>query len=167
MPTVQQEARQDAAALLDSSWNGTLPIDPTIIAESLGVEVYKAQIPGDVSGMIRKEAGRAPQIYIDVDDPLVRRRFTCAHELGHYIRHLNSPNGDDTEMAFIDYRGPLASRGVSDDEMYANAFAAALLMPEDAVRTMHSTGAPSYVLAQQFSVSPEAMGYRLQSLGLK
>jgi Zn-dependent peptidase ImmA (M78 family) len=60
-------------------------------------------------------------------------------------------------------------------EMEANAFASALLMPEDAVRDAvtklrSSTAAnPSRVvevLAAEFDVSTDTMGYRLINLGL-
>ena len=51
-------------------------------------------------------------------------------------------------------------------EVQANMFAAALLMPEDATRfeweRLHSVKR----MARRFNVSEEAMGYRLDQLGL-
>jgi Zn-dependent peptidase ImmA (M78 family) len=144
-------------------WNDEgFPVDPVAIAKELGVLVFNADIPGDVSGLLRKHPGQAAEIYLDTDDPLVRRRFTCAHELGHYVSHV----GDDSDsMSFVDYRGPLAAKGSDPDEVFANRFAANLLMPRQKVRELRGLGVSAVQMAKFFHVSLEAMNNRLASIG--
>jgi len=138
------------------------PVDPVAIAKELGVLVFNADIPGDVSGLLRKHPGQAAEIYLDIDDPLVRRRFTCAHELGHYVSHAGD---DDDSLSFVDYRGPLATHGSNQDEIFANRFAANLLMPRQKVRELRSIGLSAVQMAKYFQVSLEAMNNRLSSIG--
>lgn len=138
------------------------PVDPVAIAGELGVFVFNANIPGDVSGLLRKHPGQAAEIYLDTDDPLVRRRFTCAHELGHYVSHADE---DQSELSFVDYRGPLAAEGTDQEEIFANAFAANLLMPKKKVAELHRGNWSRPEMARFFHVSLEAMNHRMSSLG--
>lgn len=64
----------------------------------------------------------SPRIHLSALRPLVRRTFTCAHELGHHLFGHGST---------IDELRDDASLGAGDrpDEMLANAFAAFVLMP--------------------------------------
>ena len=64
-----------------------------------------------------------------------------------------------------DRRGPSAARGNNPDEIYANQFAAALLMPEEKVRELRGQIGPA-AMAVEFGVSLEAMMFRLENLGL-
>jgi predicted transcriptional regulator len=86
-----------------------------------------------------------------------RRRFTVAHELGHYFLH--SAQG---EVPLIANR-----LGSSPAERECNWFAAALLMPEEEFRNeVKKEGAEDEGLAQQFGVSATAVAIRKRSLGL-
>ena len=76
----------------------------------------------------------------------------------------NSSNPDVYE--YIDQRGPLAAVGIAPEEVFANAFAAALLMPEHEVRQRHEAKASPAEMAFDFQVSQEAISYRLENLGL-
>jgi Zn-dependent peptidase ImmA (M78 family) len=116
-----------------------------------------------VSGVIQKKAGRDAAIYLNDKDHPNRQRFTCAHELGHYVNHTN--NGV-LDYEFVDYRDQLAAEGTDPEEVYANRFAAALLMPAGEVRTLKRGGYDLVQLAYRFRVSEEAMTIRLASLDL-
>lgn len=154
----------DAEELLDTIWDDRpLPVDPIQIAQQLGIKVYKSALEEGVSGMLIKEPAKDPEIYINDADSINRQRFTCAHELGHYVKRVAS--GAD-EWATIDYRNPLSSEGTDPDERYANQFAASLLMPKDEVKRLHKEYRPAS-LAYEFGVSEEAMNYRLNTLKLK
>jgi Zn-dependent peptidase ImmA (M78 family) len=161
---VPGNAEHDAEELLAAVWEGRpLPVDPIKIAQQLGVKVYKATLDEGVSGMLIKEPAKDPEIYVNSADSINRQRFTCAHELGHYIKRVAA--GAD-EWANVDYRNPLSSEGNDPDEVYANRFAASLLMPRREVERLHKEyrlGA----LAYEFGVSEEAMNYRLDNLKLK
>jgi Zn-dependent peptidase ImmA (M78 family) len=83
-----------------------------------------------------------------------------AHEIGHYVKRSAGPE----DYEYVDRRDTLSSRGSDPDEVYANAFAANLLMPKDEVERFKSR--TPLELAHYFGVSPEAMSYRLANLGI-
>ena len=168
-------AEDDARELLKTAWRPTgdggdveLPVNPFEIAQALGIKAFSAALDGGVSGMLVKRAGEDAEIYVHAADSENRQRFTCAHELGHYIRRTAA---EDTEWEYVEHRDLLTSQGTNPDEIYANQFAAALLMPREVVEArlndLGSRGlgaAPS--LAVEFGVSADAMQFRLKNLGL-
>jgi Zn-dependent peptidase ImmA (M78 family) len=154
-------ATRAAEQVLEDFWDGTIPVDPARIAQAMGVRVVDAVLDPDVDGAIRKFEGDPAVIYLNEGTAPNRKRFTCAHEIGHLVKHKES--GD---FEFIDYRGLLTGAGGMSDERYANAFAAALLMPEKHVRRLRSEGLAAAAMASRLGVSEEAMVNRLKSLGL-
>ncbi len=171
--TTTTSTRQDAEAaaydLLKSTWaedlaHCPLPVDPFRIAATLGLQVMRIPLEPDVSGMLAKHPGRDPEVYVNMTDSEVRQRFSCAHEIGHYIKRSSSGGADD-EWGYIDRRGPSASLGNNPEEIYANQFAAALLMPKDRVETLATQGMSAVSMALQFNVSLEAMAHRIDNLG--
>ena len=99
-----------------------------------------------------------------------RQRFTIAHELGHLTLHPGRRETVDSTVR-VNRRDDLSSTATNAQEIEVNAFPAALLMPEDAVTKLRSSIAanPSRaveVLAAEFDVSADAMGYRLINPGL-
>jgi Zn-dependent peptidase ImmA (M78 family) len=156
------EAAKDAESVRASAWGDDFPVDPVRIARRLGIEVLDAQFAPNVSGALVKRPGQDPVILVNAADSPNRKRFTCAHEIGHFVRRSDSPDAYER----VDLRGPLASAGQDPEEIYANAFAACLLMPEAEVRRLVKSGKSELELAQYFDVSREAMQYRLQNLRL-
>lgn len=165
------EAERDARELLERAWlkddppRLRLPVDPIAIARQLGIEVYTDyELPPEVSGMLRKRAGyEDPEILLNARDSRNRQRFTCAHELGHYTQRVKS--GEDEAWEYVDRRDPLSAQGQAPEEVYANQFAAELLMPRDAVDS-RAADSNAAVLALDFGVSGDAMRFRLENLGL-
>ena len=114
--------------------------------------------------------------FVNADDILPRRRFTAAHELGHFILHRDlMPTGhiSDTQESILETLETDALQGM---EREANQFAVELLMPaamcrqraED-LRKSHGCcprTVLAYRLAAELLVSREAMRYRLQALEL-
>jgi Zn-dependent peptidase ImmA (M78 family) len=115
-------------------------------------------------------------------DNLARRRFTAAHELGHYLLHFlprlqrhATPEdclvqADDDETVQEGDGIPLAVM-----EHQANSFAAELLMPEAVCRALHrrfsermgpTTRFLEHHLSSALLVSPEAARLRLRALRL-
>jgi Zn-dependent peptidase ImmA (M78 family) len=140
------------------------PVDPFYIARGLGIEVYVAVLDQGVSGMLVKRPALDPVIYLNRLDSENRQRFTWAHEIGHYVKRA----ADDTEsFEYVDARGPTASQGSDPDEIYANQFAAALLMPREAVERLVAQGAMVSGMAYRLGVSLEAMNFRLTNLAIR
>lgn len=162
----EKNAREILRTVWASSRNDAeipLPVDPFMIAQRLGIKAFSAGLDERVSGMLVKRPGEDPEIYVHASDSPNRQRFTCAHELGHYVKR--SALGD-AEWEYVEHRDLLSSQGSNADEIFANRFAAALLMPAEAVREMHEKLGPA-ALAYEFGVSADAMSYRLANLGLR
>lgn len=153
-----------ASDLIQSIWaEKSFPIDPVQIARELGIDIVEANLPENVSGALIKDVGKDPIILLSKSDSKNRKRFSCAHELGHYA-YRSTNNGDHYE--YIDFRDQLSSIGSNPEEIYANQFAASLLMPSNEVRRLNEKKTPSILMAQYFGVSDDAMRFRLKNLGL-
>jgi Zn-dependent peptidase ImmA (M78 family) len=117
-------------------------------------------------------AGRVGWAFVSAADSLARRRFTAAHELGHFIMHRATMGRfrADTEATLREADEEVADRM----EREANRFAVELLMPADVCRARAEElpkkchccprGVLVYRLASELLVSREALRYRLQSL---
>ncbi len=165
-PVRSKAAARRAAESIATRLCDDFPVHPVEIAEKLGVNVIAGPDTGNgLSGALVIRGGQAVIVY-NSSDPLVRRRFTVAHELGHYVLHT-APDIDA-----VLFRDDRSSKGTSVKEIQANAFAAALLMPEHLVRERISGPIPSIhnddidLWARRFKVSSQAMAYRLMDLGL-
>ncbi len=139
-----------------------IPIDVVAIARVLGLVVYESHaLPEGIAGKIfqdKKHGGEGGySIVVRGGDPFVRKRFTVAHEIAHYLlhRHLFSSGGlvDDAL-----YRSQLS--GVL--EAQANNLAADLLMPWHLLAPLVAT-TRVFELADKFQVSEQAMKIRLES----
>ena len=124
--------------------------------------VLNADLGDNVQGALIKEQGRDPQIVLNESDSTNRRRFTCAHEIGHFVRRGEALE----EYEYIDFRDTASSTGHDPEERYANQFAASLLMPEEIARQFDRDGLSEVEMAVRFGVSREAMHYRLQALNI-
>jgi Zn-dependent peptidase ImmA (M78 family) len=164
MPSqIKAEAAHEAAQLLEVAWSpGVIPVDPIAIARNAGIQVVEAKLNADTLGALIKAPGDDPTIVINEDDPETRKRFTCAHELGHWMRRAS----DEEEYTSVDLRSDLSRSGNDPEEIFANEFAACLLMPETEFRTQHMLGRNAILLGIEFKVSRESAEFRLKNLGL-
>lgn len=137
------------------------PVPVVRIARELGLEVYRSSgWPDSISGMIRRDAHRGGPsgyaVFANDDHATTRRRFTIAHEIGHFVLHRELIGDGITDDAL--YRSRLQG-GI---EAAANRFAADLLMPWDKIREAVAGGADTVeALAETFNVSRSAMSIRL------
>jgi hypothetical protein len=142
--------------------------------------------PTPLAGLLFVTAGGGC-VLVRRDDPLPRRRFSAAHELGHYLMH-HRPEwlADDEPDAITDDEPEAVIEAAPDDdaiadpalverERQANRFAAELLMPAALCRHLHQFYEERYGATPQFIeghmagdllVSRQATRYRLQSLRL-
>ena len=105
------------------------------------------------------------QIWLNAAEGGPRRRFTLAHELGHWVcQHLEGKTAPFyCRAADVQPEPSAADRAL---EREANVFAAELLMPEGRVREAWGRAASVAELARSFGVSAEAMNWRLYSFEL-
>jgi Zn-dependent peptidase ImmA (M78 family) len=168
--STRSQVEQFAKEVLVQHGLYSVPVDPVDLASKLGVTVHNAKFADDsLAGLIAKRGDNA-QILVEQSDPPYRKRFSIAHELGHHFLHLlQDGHIIDRRVDMFREKQPAAASGSShrNQEIEANWFAAALLMPEDLVR-LHWAENPSVtVLARVFNVSEEAMGYRVDALDLE
>ncbi|WP_156399839.1 ImmA/IrrE family metallo-endopeptidase [Phycicoccus sp. Soil748] len=159
---IREKARADAARVLRETWGSppAVPVQPVNIARALGLGVFSAELGDDAWGMlIGSSAG--VDIYLDRDQPTNRFRFSCAHEIGHFVHRDADIEAD---QAFVDKRSD-AGHGRAD-EIFANEFAASLLMPEAHFVSAVRAGEDNYDLAQRFDVSLQAVQLRRHHLNL-
>lgn len=97
-------------------------------------------------------------ICLNADEPGVRRRFSLMHEFKHILDH-----------GVAEHRYPRTPYFTSEEraEQVCDYFAACVLMPKRLVKRRFFEGLSSSAeLAAEFGVSPVAMRYRLEHLGL-
>lgn len=112
-----------------------------------------------VSGMLVPDR-RA--VYLNADEAPVRRRFTLAHELGHWVVHCAGAAAPPRILCRSD-----ETTGSADvREREANVFAATLLMPEAGLAAGVADGLSVADLAAAYGVSGVAMAWRLYNVGL-
>lgn len=168
-------ARHHGEALAEICGFRRAPIDVEFVARHLHLNLAFADLGPDVSGLLISR-GNTAGIAIQASDHPKRRRFTIAHEIGHYyLRHQFEPG----EHVHVDHghaitpRDSRSSAGVDLKEIEANQFAASLLMPSKILEArIRQLGTPkplrdSHVmqLANEFEVSEQAMTIRLSTLG--
>jgi predicted transcriptional regulator len=152
-------------------FTASAPVNVEALIESFGVALQrKADLNPEVAGELRRLDGSSFSISANGADHYYRRRFTMAHELGHYLFHRDLVGeGVDDNRAYRSVKGGnfFNLNITSEHETEANRFAANLLMPARLVRQYHDDfGGDIARLSTKFQVSQEAMTYRLQSLGL-
>lgn len=185
-------------------------VDPTELASLLGYTVDYQYLTRDGSILGKTASGRMwitvydsdkTEMLYDLDDRTIliekrllfsprnvgRKNFTIAHELAHQIINRSFPESRGEECrVFCDYRRSVQPRKVERDwhEWQADALAAALLLPKDAVTDamfLFVLGEKMKVLSRKYSqykyerfcdmaeflqVSRSALAYRMEQLGL-
>src|SRR5574341_2624863 len=133
------------------------PLDIYALCARCDVPVRFVDI--DMEGMYRRTP--TPRIIISALRPLVRRNFTCAHELGHHVFGHGSTIDGLLEESWL--RPPRVST-----EFLAEAFAGFLLMPPLGIRRAYaerewdvkaSSPEQHYIIVQ-----PQYLPYFIQSV---
>lgn len=149
------------------------PVPVEELAVKMGLQVVRAPASGSESAFLIRDSNR---VIIGVNSRQSRRRqrFSIGHEIGHWRMHDGRPLIVDHSIR-INKRDDVSSAATDSEEIEANAFAAALLMPRAWVQSL----ADQYLeygvndredlvqrLAGVFDVSTEAMRFRLINLGI-
>lgn len=169
-----QLARAAAEKLIESLGVQAAPVNVEQIAAALNLRVIVEDLGDDVSGLLVSR-GRSAGIAVKRGDAPVRRRFTIAHEIGHFVlgHHVQRKSFVHADQHHqVVYRSKSASQGLDPVEIQANQFAASLLMPAKLVRDHVDRlqkplqEADVTALAREFRVSEQAMTIRLTTLNL-
>jgi Zn-dependent peptidase ImmA (M78 family) len=155
-----------------------VPVDPARIAEALGIELRLETVDVGLSGfLLREQKNNRVVIGVNLRHHPNRRKFTIAHELGHYLLHeAATVHLDERKPGYIvQRRDGKSSTGEDVFEREANLFAAELLMPAKALARDLRDGAFDVLeeddeafmksLADKYGVSFQALTIRLGYLG--
>lgn len=163
-------------------------VDIEKIATSLNISIEKHEMENKKSGKVTISDNGCTMI-INSKDCKTRQRFTIAHELGHYISYkYNKKTGtrEDTEdggkeidgsiLGFLNDNNQISQEnkkneeaarddrsemGINLEEIFANQFAASILIPKPLLITALQETSDIAILAEKFLVSRLAMQYRI------
>jgi Zn-dependent peptidase ImmA (M78 family) len=150
------------------------PVAVDDIAKQMGVTLLEEPLGQGVSGILYRQDQAPSVIAVNSAHGAVRRRFSIAHEIGHLELHAGRPIiVDHLVRGRVNLRDERSSLATSREEVEANGFAAALLMPADWIsadleeRLGEPAGKTAEVLARRYDVSTQAMEWRLVNLGYR
>ncbi|MDS3871833.1 ImmA/IrrE family metallo-endopeptidase [Staphylococcus hominis] len=143
------------------------PINLDEFLNTLNIQLHESE-ELIYEGKIEKDYNDNTIITIKYNHNEGRRRFTIAHELGHYFLHFNDEDKEFKDSVF--YR----SLEYNDEEIEANEFAANLLMPEEEYKVFAENNAYNQEsntydiekIAEYFIVSRQAAIYRGKNLNV-
>ena len=165
---------QETVMELSGFYKHTL-LDLDAICRHYGIDLLEGEFEDEnQSGALIKDNGKW-SIIVNKHHPLNRKRFTIAHELGHYFAVVKGStqaeifleeNGDVIRDYSLMKRTEEVEEGSYQVERQANMVAAAILMPDDMVTNFYNKGLSLSELASEFGVSEIAMDYKLKSMGI-
>lgn len=155
--------------LLSKTNISSFPIPLSKIAKGIGVIIKSLELEDNISGFLYLKEDK-PIIFVNSLHPKARRRFTAAHEMGHFL--LNHNGELFVDKGHILYRDSRSKDGNIRQEKEANKFAAELLMPEEMftdellkndidIEDSHELNK----FAARLGVSTQALAIRLSNLG--
>src|SRR5258708_15060820 len=176
MAVRRRHIRQQAEALLTKFKVGGGHVQVEEIARSLGIDIKLDKVDDDLSGfLVRDGKSKRTVIGANKSHHPHRRRFTIAHELGHYLLHKGQKVYlDENRGAFtVNLRNSESAKGEDPEEREANLFAAELLMPAKFLKQdlyeqdLDLLGDSDVLakLAKKYEVSVQALTFRLANLG--
>jgi len=146
------------------------PVDVEEVASRLDIETKRIELPNDCSATLVRQ-GDLAVIGVNRFHHPNRQRFSIAHEIGHHQLHKGGRYIDKSTS--VQFRNHESGTGTKQEEIEANQFAAALLMPASWVRRefkklVFDLGDDSALqaLCEKFQVSSQAMTFRLVNLRL-
>jgi len=171
---VSQKSEQAAARVLTRFGITSPPVPVEDLPKRLGVTLLEERLEQGVSAILYRQDDGVSVIAVNATHAPVRRRFSIAHEIGHLDMHAGRPIiVDHLVRGRVNMRDERSSLATSREEIEANGFAAALLMPADWISAdiEGSLGEPAgrrvEGLAKRYNVSAQAMELRLLNLGYR
>jgi Zn-dependent peptidase ImmA (M78 family) len=133
-----------------------------VVRKVFGIQINETDLGRDVSGFLER-TGDKWHIFINKNESEARKRFTIAHELGHFVFHKDQYVASGTSSPDqIFFR----NENNNPIEKEANDFAANLLMPEEIFKSYINEGYNTIdALADKFGLSTSAVKYRAYKLG--
>lgn len=151
-----------------SQYKKSAPVNVEGLIREIGIQLdSKADLDQKISGEIALLDSGIYKISANKNEHYYRRRFTMAHELGHYLMHKDLiGNGvDDSKKYRSTEDGSFYNTAIEKiHERQANEFAVNLLVPIDLLTEEAKKNSDIEHLSRLFQVSKASMQIRLQSL---
>jgi hypothetical protein len=183
MEGIEQRAELFLSGVPSYIWDGaSLPVPIEDIADShVGLLVRDVEDLSAAPGAPALGAGQAlsglflpdrGEIWVNAEEAREwppRRRFTIAHELGHWQLHRHGGQGVFCRSSAVDADDATpnadAREQPAEPEEEANVFAAAVLMPAELIREQYEACDKDFArLCRRFESSGAAMGRRLHAV---
>jgi len=163
---LDQQAEEVAAQLRARLGLGLAPVPDlgALLELELGIRVFVRRLPSTISGVYAYHDELGACILVNGLHPRTRRRWSLAHELAHFMTTRAEPS--------VSHAG---TRQKHPDDIFADCFAAAFLMPSATVRRIFNDYveqdgkfSPRHLIlgAYRLRVSLEAFTRRLERLEL-
>lgn len=154
----------DIFEIIERYWDHA-PVDIVTIIREAGITYEEQELWENELGLIDQKGGRY-RIVVNSLHPLTRRRFTAAHELGHYVYHRDLIGEGISDAAYrtADVGRYRNTRITPRHETQANTFAATVLMPDHLIarlRERYHLPQQLWEMAQKLEVSDQALRIRL------
>lgn len=156
-----------ANAILLANPDLPIPVPIDALAEAVGIErIEMVETDGFEGVLVANPEKSRGEIAVRAGSSLARRRFTIAHEIGHFLIQSHDAR---VQCASADLGVFKTSDAARAKEAEANRFAAAILMPATQLRRdIRVLGPPELThivtLADRYQVSREAMARRYAQL---
>jgi Zn-dependent peptidase ImmA (M78 family) len=134
------------------------------LAKTLGITVFETKfVENDtIDGLLEypKKTSESPKIFLNKERPATRKKFTLAHEIGHYVLHRNKKT-----KYRIDPYDYSENDHTTKEETEANYFAASLLVPKEKLKSILALSKGSLEMAASyFGVSKPVIENRIKWL---
>lgn len=160
MSEINEKIEDITSRILVNNDMYNIPVDPVKIAKTYGIEVYEGELDNKISGAIRYYKDKDKfEILVNKKDPMTKKRFTIAEELGYYILYEEKLKAEEIYVDFID-------KTINEEEKEVEYFAGALLINKTLLENVYDSNGTILELAQLFKVSISSMTLRLNVLGL-
>lgn len=169
-PAKNKTPQEKALDILEELKIKNAPVDVDFIASQRGIVVHYIPLEEKLSGMIFRQ--NATIIIINSLHHPNRQRFTLAHELGHFVMHMQDLGSEvHVDKKFQAHaRNEISSQGWDIKEIQANQFAAELLVPHPFLKlelqntVIHIDDEENILkLARIFRVSSQMMTFRISA----
>lgn len=131
----------------------TSPISLRRLTPSLKLKYKAATLDKNTCGML-VHSKKGTYIFINSSHPYTRRRFSVAHEIGHYqLGHDSDVSQENDQNRW--------------EEAQANKFASSLLMPDELLFFVHKEQSSIREMANWLRVSPISAAIRCSQLGIR
>jgi Zn-dependent peptidase ImmA (M78 family) len=164
-------SRKAKELLLEIGFEEITDIPMDIFVAGLGATLIEIPLKNSDGKIVRGNSKTLIKINSEIQFE-ERKRFTVAHEIGHFLLHskldLGAHNETSNTLNWFNTTVQQAKKGIQEWE--ANDFASELLMPEDLIRkeTFRKKFSPDLVkdLSIRFKTSLTSIIYRLLSLDI-